>query len=243
MGAYSDKIKQYYSFSRNEVLNLIVTVVIIAFIFSFNDRSESFNILFWLNNYAKTVLIVAFAFFVHVSMQKIIALGAGYRAEYQWWPYGLTIGVVISFISNGSLFILLPGGIFVHHLAIHRLGLFRYGISQFYSMYVGFSGAAANLIIGFLCKLLFLLTGLDFFSYMMMINLWIAIFTFLPIPPLDGSLGFFGGRSTYMLLLGLTLGFAIMIALSSTIWVMLVGTIIIMILFWFVYYWLVERMA
>ncbi len=95
----------------------------------------------------------------------------------------------------GSLMILLVGFGWAKPVPInpYRFNDYRSGLR-----WVSFAGPLSNLILGFIVMLIFTLlinTGLlgymglafDFFQQLIIINIYLALFNLIPIPPLDGS--------------------------------------------------------
>ncbi|MGM0651657.1 MAG: site-2 protease family protein [Bacillota bacterium] len=95
----------------------------------------------------------------------------------------------------GSLMILLVGFGWAKPVPINprKFNQYRSGLR-----WVSFAGPLSNLILGFVTMLIFTLlfnTGLfsygglafDFFQQLIMINIYLALFNLVPIPPLDGS--------------------------------------------------------
>lgn len=241
MGVYADRVRRHFRFSLGEIRDLIIAILVMTFIFAFDDKREVFVMFLWLTNFIKVLIIVGVAVFIHIIVQKLVALLASYRADFRLWPYGIVIGLLLAAVSNGKLYFLAPGGIFVHHMALHRLGMFRYGISSLYSTVIAFSGPLSNILLAFIFKVLYFSTNIQLFSIIVAINLWYAVFSMLPIPPLDGSTAFFGGRSTYAWFFGFVIAASIMIAISNTLVVMLFGSLFLSVLFWFIYYIVIER--
>src|SRR4030042_1348365 len=99
------RIKEYFRFEKKEVTGIIISILIIAFIVSFkNWGTDKFDVISGINNFFSAILIVALAYIVHISVQKIYALKMGYTADFTYSLYGLIIGLVICFASNGFLF-------------------------------------------------------------------------------------------------------------------------------------------
>ena len=241
MGAYLDRIKNHFTFSIKEVQNLLVMCVITAFLFAFDDGQPEFEYSHWLFNYIFVFILVAFIVLIHESAHKLWALAAGYRSEFQLWPYGIVIALALAFMTKGKFFFLGLGGVWVTEMAVHRLGGFRYGLSTFISTWIAFAGPLANLLLAFIFKPVYLATGNDLIGMFVKINLWMAVFSMLPIPPLDGATGFFGGRSTFMLLMGFMIGAAVMIWVAKSLLLMVIGTLIFAAVFWFIYFITFEK--
>lgn len=241
MGAYGDRIKRYYKFSLAETRNLLIAILVLTFIFAFNDGRETFDSVLWFGNFIKVLIIVVISVFIHESAHKLVGLSASYRTDFRLWPYGIVIGLLLTVVSNGKLYFLAPGGVLIHHLAIHRLGMFRYGLSSFYSTFIAFAGPLANIVLALIVKIISFSFPSQLLTAIITINLWYAIFSSLPIPPLDGSTGFFGGRVTYYLGFSLVAASSIMIFISNTLVLMLFGILFLSLLFWFLFYIFMER--
>ena len=126
-----DKIKRYFMFTPLEIRSIIIAILITAFVFSFKDwgYGEGIDVNLGLFNFFNAILIVTLSFLVHISIQRIWALGTGYRLEWKMWTIGLVFSLIMAFLTNGSVWLILPGGFIVHHMAGHRLGWFRYDIN------------------------------------------------------------------------------------------------------------------
>src|SRR3989338_452012 len=151
-----DKIKKYYKFTEHELRGLIIAILIIAFVFSYDDwgPGNTFVLSVGIYNFFNAILIVALSILIHDAGQRIWALAIGYRLEYKMWGFGLLVALVISFISNGNLWLVIPSGFMLHHLAGHRLGWFRYGINYFGQAMVAMAGPLFSLMLLILLKIL-----------------------------------------------------------------------------------------
>jgi len=243
MRSLGEKVQHHFRFSLEEIRDIAIGVLIVSFIFGFDDGREVFELGSWLGSFITVFIIVLITFLLRISVQKIAALGYNYRAEFKMWIYGLLAGVVVSFISGGRFFLALPGGIILYHMAAHRLGEFRYGLNNILSAMTASSGSIANILFAFILKILNLSLNSVLLAKVIHINLWLAILFMLPIPPLDGSISFFGGRSTYFFIFSLLLAAALMIAYVNSLLWMLIGTLILGVALWVTYYLVIERIA
>jgi hypothetical protein len=201
---YTHKVKKYFKFSNKEWLQILVTTLVSAFILSFTDWGvKTFDISIGFMNLFNTFLIVFLVLLVQESVHRLVALLAGYKVEYKlWWP-GLVIGFVVIFFSNGALKLLAPGGIVVSHLAIHRIGKFRYGPNYNTIGWIAMTGPLSNIFMGIVFKILSgVAPNAPLFTEAANICVLFAIFNMLPIPPLNGHQLFFGSRYIYMFVAG-----------------------------------------
>ena len=238
---FVDKFKRYAPLEGTEKRGIIITLIILAFIFSFREWGvDRFDPALGLQNFIITLLIVAASMALHELVHRTIALWLGYRSQYKAWLLGLVIGLVIAFISNGHWLFIAPGLLIITHLPIHRLGKFPYSLSYKHLGWIAMSGAIANMLFAILLKSLHLATGIGIFQKAMMINLWIALWDMIPIPPANGSRTFFGSRFIYVFILGSLIGCATLLAHVNGI-AALVGAIIIGATLLFVFFTVIDQ--
>jgi len=215
-----DTIKKYFRFTKNEIKSLIIVILVFAFIFSFNDWGEDkFDFVVGMSNFFVAIIIVGIAVLVHDSGQKLAALKVGFRAETQIWWYGILLALILCFISGGKLMFFAATGMWLHHMAIHRLGHFRYGPNVQAMGVISLMGPVANILVAIFVK--FLQVNLHlipmnsvfvdkffFFSWLF------ALLNLLPVPPLDGSRLLFYSRLTYAWVFGAIFGYLIFYSLG-----------------------------
>lgn len=228
-----DKTKRFSRFTPAELRNVVVTIVVMAFIVSFRN----FNII----NIFDALIIVALSVLVHLFAQRITGLTVGYLSEYKLWTFGLLIAVIIAFISNGAVWLLIPGGIIVHHLEGHRIGFHRYGIDILGVGLIALWGSVASMFLAILFKILYAAFPLALLQKGMMFNIGFAIFTMLPIPPLNGSRLFFGSRMIYMFSLASILGGSALLITKLPVIISVIGALLIGLICWLVYYIFLEK--
>ncbi|MFC1690990.1 hypothetical protein ACFL0W_02305 [Nanoarchaeota archaeon] len=236
-----DSIKKYGSFSLEEVRAVLIGSVLMGFMFSFSEwgLGSRFDFGFGMRNFLAGVIIAMIALFFHILVQKIIGVLVAFKVEYRIWFYGLLIGLIISFISNGRLFFLAPGGIVVYLLSGHRLGAHRYGINVWPLGALAMCGPLMNFVMAMAVKALFSqILGIHsvFLDNFVSFNLWLAFFTILPIPPLPGSNLFFASRLVFVFVFGSLMAYAVLYALGiySLIFAILIGFILYLLFYFFV---------
>jgi len=233
------RAKEHLRFSRREQRDLLISILAITFIVAFDDKSESFDLVYWLLNFVKMFLIVFVSILLHELGHKIVALKIGLKEEYRMWPTGLAIGVIFALISGGKWWILLPGGVFLEHMAILRIGHFRYGLNKFSYGMVASAGPITNLLFATFFKTLALLGIMpEFFTFVAFFNLYYAVFKMLPIPNIDGIHMFFATRLVYIFIFGTLVGYILLYWLGfySRIFVVIIGLVC-----YFAFYIVVER--
>jgi Zn-dependent protease len=161
-------------FTKNEIRDLIISVVALALIFN------SFNI----SLLPATIFVVVIAFFAHEMSHKFVAMHYGCDAEYKMWPLGIVLGLVTSLI--GGFVIAAPGAVYV---SPYKKGFaFRVAnLSKRNYAIISLSGPLVNIALASSLVLLNILYSLDLLIMTARISFFLAFFNLLPIPPMDGS--------------------------------------------------------
>lgn len=237
-----DKIKRYYKFNSHELRGLIISILIISFIISFKEwGTTNFDFGVGVFNLFNSILIVALSILVHDTGQRLWGLAIGYRTEFKMWSFGLLFGLVIAFLSNGNLWLIVPSGFVLHHLAGHRLGWFRYGINYFGQAMVALAGPLFTLMLIIFFKILSILSPNPLIQKAIMFNVIYLITSMLPIPPLDGSKIFFGSRMLYAFVLPALVVATILMIVDIQILLSLSLSLLVGVVLWLVYYISFER--
>ena len=240
----NDKIKRYYKFTSHELRGFIIAILVIAFIISFKEwGASSFNLGEGLFNLFNSVLIVALSLLFNDAGKRIWGLAIGYRIEYRMWTFGLLGALALAFVSNGNIWLIVPGGFMIHHLAGHRLGYFRYGLNYFAQAMIALAGPLFTLMLIIFLKLLYAFSPNPLIQKAIIFNVVFAITSLLPIPPLDGSKIFFGSRMLYAFVLPALLVALILMIVSIPIFLALLFSLLIGVVLWIVYYISFERKA
>ncbi|MFO8016596.1 MAG: hypothetical protein R6U32_05815 [Candidatus Woesearchaeota archaeon] len=235
-------IKKYYGFSPEELRAIAVGVLVIAFVISFNEWGvNEFNLAYGLRNLFNAILIVLLSFLIHISAQRVAGLFSGFLVEYRPWLYGLGIALILTIVSRGNLWFIAPGGIAVYHMTGHRLGSFRYGLNFWPLGLTGIAGPIGTVLLAIFFKLLLYVSpGNVLLQKALVFNIWYAILTMLPIPPLDGSHMFFASRLFYVFSYGCIIGLCVSLYFFNVLAAIGVG-ILLGVILWQVSYWLFER--
>ena len=163
-------------FSKDEIRDLIISIVVISLIFSF--RTSPFGIDFKLLPYF--IIIVIVAFFLHEIAHRTVARRFGCIAFYKMWPAGTFFGLFLMLI--GIKFVA-PGAVVIYPYQFGRWGYRTKRLTAPESGLISLSGPATNLFFA----IIFSFFGGWFFQQLTFVNAWLAFFNLLPFPPLDGS--------------------------------------------------------
>ena len=236
---FAYRVRRYYKFYNKETLELLISVVVIAFCWAFNDGAAQFEWNHWLGNFLLTLIMVLISFFIHVSTQKIVGVWHGFRLEYHFWVLGLLASLIITFLTNGHFPVLLPGGVLLYHMAKQRIGEFRMGLNFFEAGLAASAGPLSNILFGMLSEMIFWTTKISFFHDMYIFNIVFALYMFLPLPNMPGMVLFFASRLLYVFYFGSLLAYVLLILLFevySLIWAVILGGVI-----WALFNWFVEQ--
>jgi len=169
------KLKLAKYFTKREVRDLLISVMAITFILSFDVYPyPHFNELF------PYFLVTISAFLLHELAHKFVALKFNCIAYYRMWPTGLSLGLLMSLLRFK---VIAPGFVEIY---AYRFGRWGYRFSRLTVIEEGLislAGPAINLSIA---AFLYLLNN-PLATFVADVNSWIALFNLLPIPPLDGS--------------------------------------------------------
>jgi len=162
------KIEQF--FTKEEVKDIIISVLAVAFIFSY----PAFDLFFLY------LIAAVIAFVLHELAHKFVAIKFHCAASYEMWPIGIFFGLIFMFFG---IKILAPGAVVIKP---YKFGRWGFRTSRLTSPEMGLtalSGPAVNLLFA----LLFSVIPGGFAVFISQINAQLAFFNMLPIPPLDGS--------------------------------------------------------
>ena len=172
--------------ATREVVDLAVSWIVISLCFS--ARGIYADLGYFSTLFVSSLIAVGLGFLLHELMHRTVARSFTCHAEYRMWPLGLLLALVLAFASRGSLIFAAPGAVYIAQLACSP----HISAEQLRRVYglIALAGPMANLI---LVLTFYLLQGLSIHPFVdftatvgFRVNLWLAAFNLLPIPPLDG---------------------------------------------------------
>jgi len=238
-----DKIKKFYSFTKNEIIGLVITILAFAFIISFKDwgPGDAFDPAIGIFNLFNALLIVALSILINDAGKRIWALAIGYKIEYRMSVFGLVIAVIAAFATKGALWVLIPGTFIVHMLPGHRLGWFRYDINYFGQAMVAFGGMLATLTLIIFFKAIGALYQNALIDKAIIFNIIFLIISLIPFPTFDGGKIIFASRMSYAFLMPAIMFAAIMMIVDIPVYLSLILSLLVGVVLWLVYYIAFER--
>ena len=174
-----------FTFTFTEVREILLSAIVlsIAFAIAYSDG------IFKLDTAHLPVLAlfafiaVGIGFLAHELIgHKIVAQRLGMHAEYRMWRFGLVIALLSSLA--GFVFAA-PGAVYVSP----RVDLWgrQSDVSKRKMGFVSLAGPLVNILLAVVFVGLNFAYPMELFSLAIFVNIWLAIFNMLPIPPLDGS--------------------------------------------------------
>jgi Zn-dependent protease len=161
-------------FSKNEVRDIVISVLAITIIFSYPNFSM----------FPTYLAVVVIAFLFHELGHRTIARRFGAVAFYKMWVEGLILGLALMFMKPyGFIPFVAPGAVVIYPFRFARWGYRKVNLTQIEMGIISFVGPAINLVFAFVFRLI---PG-NIFFLISSVNAWLAMFNLLPIPPLDGS--------------------------------------------------------
>jgi Zn-dependent protease len=239
---YIDKLNRYFWFSREELIHFAITIVCLAFIYSFSEwGTTTFDPATGIKNWLTAIIYIGITVFVHHSGQRMMALALGFRAEHRIWWYGIVFGLLLVLLTNGRVKFLAATAMLVHLLPIHRLGAFRYGPNITTIAKIAMAGPILNILFSALIKSMEWMGLLNpvVSNKLFILNIAFAAYNLLPIPPLDGAHVMYYSRLTYAFMFGSIASYALMVyflQVYSYIFALLFGGLV-----WILYYIFFEK--
>ncbi len=197
-------------FTQKEIKHLIISILLLGFVFGFNDGNKSFIANLWVLNFIRITLLVAITILFRELIIKLYAKRKGATSEYNSWfiqrvwftqpklkpgiPFGYIFSILGAAISNGKFFFTAMG---IHDLKENRnarVGRKTILLTYFEECLIILSGVYANLFLIFLS--VFLMNNYDInLNAFIDINFFLIFWNLiLPISDLDGAKIFFGSK-------------------------------------------------
>jgi hypothetical protein len=239
MGSYASEYRTFFynlkrygiSLSKDELKQILITVLIIAFVWSFNKwGDQKFDFFVGIKNFSLGVLFALIGLLFNQIGQRMVAVHYGYDPNYEYGVLGLMIALVIAFASRGYLIFFLPGGVNLRHLAASRLGEFRYYTNDWEWAKAGFMGPFFNIILAVV---------LSFFKenpiarQLMIMNILFAFYSLIPLPANLGLYLFYPHIHFWTFVAGFVAASSAMVFFLNPIITVIVGLLVGVIIMWY----------
>jgi|APSaa5957512535_1039671.scaffolds.fasta_scaffold25022_4 Zn-dependent protease len=213
---WAARIRDFFRFSREEMISLGVVILIGGFLFSLRFPGEIFTIQSWTYHFILAALVAAISIVIKTASQKMQALKHGYYAEFHIVWIAVIASLLIGIFSRGYLPVLFFGAISTSFMVRQRLGEFRYGYSFEDNANLILNGITTCLTLATIFALgSFLFPDSYFFTTGIIFNLVLAACTLVPIPKMDGLALLFGSKFLFTVGVGSVILYSLLL-LSGT---------------------------
>lgn len=200
-----------FRFTKKEVRDIVISVLVLGLMFSFRD----------INFFIPLTIIVGIAFIVHELSHKFLAVRYDCKAEYVLWPQGVMFSLLVTFITGGRFLFAAIGFVSISTFYATRLGFQYINLSVDEIGTISAAGPFSNIIIALIASAIS--PFVPFADYAVTLNLILAIFNLLPVPPLDGSKVFMWSRLAWFALISLAGSLLFLIPLMGTLMSVLIA--------------------
>ncbi len=199
MGDYLWLCEEYFDWDKEETIQLLITALVAGFVLSFNNwgSGDNVNIAMGVQNLVLGVIFVAFSMGVHVLGQKLMGLKQGYVVKYGFYKLGLLVGVLVTFLTNGIIPLFFTGKVDADIIERIRVGKYEPRFKQWEAGLFSFAGPFANLILILIAKPIYIATQSSVVMTFIHVNLFIMIYSMLPVPFFHGVRVIESGRTAY----------------------------------------------
>ncbi|MBI1972372.1 MAG: site-2 protease family protein [Candidatus Aenigmarchaeota archaeon] len=187
---------------NEELKDLATASAALVFIFSYPQFLSTPSILL----VSAIAIVSGFAF--HELAHRLVANSFGAAARFRMWKEGLIMALALAIATNGGFVFAAPGAVMVSGVKFTvRHGLVALGRRE-YGL-ISAAGPATNLIAASIFLLLHSLIQNNALLYAASINVTLALFNMLPIPPLDGSKVFAWNPAVWAAIIAAVIAFRI----------------------------------
>ena len=176
---------RFKDFTKKEVLNIVITALILGFLYSWNYDANNWNEV--IISFLQVTFFVLISVLVHQFGHKFASQLKGLKTEYKLQPLAIMVAVYMTLLSKGKMIFYALGSI--EFDLKHKSG-FNRKIAMPHTDEMGLislAGPWANLAFALLLKIFGpLILKNDSWIYLSDINAWMSVYHLIPIPNLDG---------------------------------------------------------
>ncbi len=227
------------SFTKKEILKLIVSAFVLGLVFGFDDGREIFVLRLWFANFMLMSALSLIVLAIMIVSQKWAAARYSIKAEYEIWgisrfgfrefqkipknlwlkkvPLGIIIPLLIAVFSEGGIWFAGVGRMLTSIKTEHRIGRLWKNIADYEEARIAFAGPIATIISLIIFGMLFERTGLELWKILILISITVLLSNIIPFPQLAGGQMLF--NSLYLFV------FTLILAALSSLLILFVPTI------------------
>ncbi|HLD15615.1 MAG TPA: hypothetical protein VJB94_03485 [Candidatus Nanoarchaeia archaeon] len=205
-------------FNKTEVKHLVVSALVLGFVFGFDDGRSSFMFSYWILNFLKFALFSLIVLVVQELGQKLIASRSGCTTEHRVWkikrygfsksrefsklPFGIEslylgfiLPILIVILSSGQLKFAAVGLSLISINPMYRLGRKYTHLTDFETAKIALTGPLTAMLFALILKM-FPATAIT--TNLIVISTAFALSNIIPLPKLDGAETFFGSKPLFV---------------------------------------------
>jgi len=237
-------------FAKKEIKHLILSILLVAFAFGFDDKQATFSASYWFLNYFRIALLVAVTYLVYQLSQKFVANTYKAQAEYRIWsikqywfhpsfhfplhlkiknktilkinslPIGLILLLIVSFFSLGKLFFIAIGCYKLKERPHLRAQKRWMNLTGYEQAKIAIAGPLVVLIFALIIKAIN-----PALTEAIFINQMFAIFNMIPLGSLNGAKILFNSVPLYIFTLVLIISTILLMSFISSVQSLLIAII------------------
>ncbi|MBN2881650.1 hypothetical protein JXM83_06395 [Candidatus Woesearchaeota archaeon] len=238
---------KHFKFDKKEVAIVLIVALVIGFITSFTKWGSDAtpDVVVGLSNLFISTIISLVILLMFISVTKFTAIKRGYDVKIETSPIMIFISIMVSFISYGVVWFFPIMGLSISHNKKLRLGMFRYEANLKEMSMISFVGPFAILLMSFFFKIFMNMAQIDSFWFAESIKIatFLAVYTMLPLPKMNGLHIIFDSREKYFMYFGTIIGLSLSVLLIDNLLLALVIAIIFSGLFFWLGMKLLEKIA
>lgn len=236
------------SFTKKEIFNLLLSALVLGFVFGFDDGRDVFIPRLWFANYILMSCLGLILLLVMVLGHKWAAARYNIAAEYSIWkirrfgfreyqyihknpimnriPLGILLPLLIAIFTEGKIWFAATGMMLTTAIAEHRIGRKWTHIPEYEEARIAFAGPLATLMIMGIAGLVFENSGWEIWKQVVMMNIALVVSNMIPFPHLPGGRMLLTSFYLFVFALALAGVMSLLILFISTITTMIMALLL-----------------
>lgn len=210
------------NFNRKEVKDIILTIFSISVIASLKDFPEGG----WISTFILSFFLISVSLMIKLTAHKLTAKKYDCTAVYKFDYNLFLIALLIGLISNSALIFAVMGSITVASAYISRLGHKFGNVTLREKGLINLSGPMMNIILALISIILHPVNPV-IFQELLRLNVFMSMFSLIPLPPLDGSKVIWWNRLVWLICFAITL---FLFFLGRTVLFTIIGIVLLIII-------------